>query len=74
MTTEAHSSTVAAPPTQGEEARPRWDWVEPSVWTERMLAALDNGVKGGKIAFFHAHGLVSLAAAHAAECQSLNKR
>ena len=26
----------------------RWDWVEASVWTERMLAALGNGVKGGK--------------------------
>lgn len=23
-------------------------WVEASIWTERMLAALDNGVKGGK--------------------------
>ena len=23
-------------------------WVEASVWTERMVAALDNGVKGGK--------------------------
>lgn len=26
----------------------RWTWVEGSVWTEAMLAALDNGVKGGK--------------------------
>ena len=25
-----------------------WEWVEASVWTERMLAALVNGVKGGK--------------------------
>ena len=25
-----------------------WSWVEPSVWTERMLAALGNGVEGGK--------------------------
>jgi len=25
-----------------------WSWVEASVWTERMLAALGNGVKGGK--------------------------
>ena len=25
-----------------------WDWVEPLVWNERMLAALGNGVKGGK--------------------------
>jgi len=25
-----------------------WGWVETGVWTERMLAALGNGVKGGK--------------------------
>jgi len=25
-----------------------WSWVEPSVWTERMLTALETGVKGGK--------------------------
>lgn len=25
----------------------RWPWVERSVWTERMLAALENGVRGG---------------------------
>jgi len=29
--------------------RPRdWSWVEASVWTERMVSALDNGVKGGR--------------------------
>jgi RNA-directed DNA polymerase len=27
---------------------PPWAWVEPSVWTDRMLAALVTGVKGGK--------------------------
>jgi RNA-directed DNA polymerase len=26
----------------------QWEWVEASVWTKRMLAALVNGVKGGK--------------------------
>jgi len=26
----------------------RWKWVERSVWTDRMLAALEQGVKGGK--------------------------
>ena len=26
----------------------RWEWVEPNVWTERMLATLENGVKGEK--------------------------
>ena len=25
-----------------------WAWVEAEVWTERMLSALENGVKGGK--------------------------
>lgn len=25
-----------------------WSWVEAEVWTERMLTALENGVKGGK--------------------------
>ena len=25
-----------------------WGWVEAGVWTERMLSALGNGVKGGK--------------------------
>jgi len=33
---------------QPGEARPtEWEWVERSVWTERMLEALENGVKGG---------------------------
>mgnify|MGYP002738568780 CR=1 FL=1 len=25
-----------------------WGWVDREIWTDRMLAALDNGVKGGK--------------------------
>jgi RNA-directed DNA polymerase len=29
-------------------SRDKWKWVEPSVWTERMLTALEEGVKGGK--------------------------
>lgn len=28
--------------------REKWNWAEPSVWTERMLTALEEGVKGGK--------------------------
>jgi RNA-directed DNA polymerase len=28
------------------EIRSRWGWVEPSVWTDRMLTALEEGVKG----------------------------
>jgi RNA-directed DNA polymerase len=31
----------------GKTRDPRF-WVEPTVWTERMLAALEQGVKGGK--------------------------
>lgn len=30
------------------EIRYRWSWVEPEVWTDRMLTALETGVKGGK--------------------------
>ena len=30
------------------EVRSRWLWVEPSVWTDRMLTALEKGVKGSK--------------------------
>lgn len=33
---------------QAGEVRARWAWVEPCVWTERMLTALEEGVKGGK--------------------------
>jgi RNA-directed DNA polymerase len=30
------------------EPMARWAWTESSVWTERMLTALDKGVKGGQ--------------------------
>lgn len=33
---------------QAGSCRARWAWSEPSIWTERMLAALEKGVKGGK--------------------------
>jgi RNA-directed DNA polymerase len=33
---------------RGREVDGRWEWTEPSVWTERMLDALERGVKGGK--------------------------
>lgn len=33
---------------QAGEAHGRWSWVEPNVWTERMLTALEKGVRGGK--------------------------
>ncbi len=45
------SKAPAVPVTakQGAETGHRdWCWVEASIWTPRMLAALENGVKGGK--------------------------
>lgn len=32
---------------QDGDVRARWRWAERSVWTERMLTALEEGVKGG---------------------------
>ena len=67
---------------QTGETQDRWSWVEPSVRTERMRTALDNGVKGGKWyslvddhqrwpnAFFTEHGLFSLSAARVSLCPS----
>src|SRR5882724_12069275 len=50
MTQENSESAVEA--TQGREAaggetRALW-WAEASIWTDRMVSALGNGVKGGK--------------------------
>jgi RNA-directed DNA polymerase len=46
---ESHAPGVPKKATQGAEAHRRdWWWVEASVWNERMLAALENGVKGGQ--------------------------
>lgn len=33
---------------QAGEIPARWRWVEPAVWTVRMLATLEQGVEGGK--------------------------
>jgi RNA-directed DNA polymerase len=44
---EQTPTTVPIAAKQVGEARSRWAWTEPAVWTERMLDALDNGVKGG---------------------------
>jgi RNA-directed DNA polymerase len=36
-------------PKQGKEAqRERWQWVEHSIWTDRMLRTLERGIEGGK--------------------------
>lgn len=32
----------------GGQTQSRWDWVERAVWNERMLEALETGVRGGK--------------------------
>lgn len=45
---EAKPGTVLKEAKQPGEALPvKWDWVEHSIWTERMLEALVKGVKGG---------------------------
>ena len=43
---EAKPTTVPEAKQVGE-VRARWAWTEPEVWTERMLTALEDGVKGG---------------------------
>jgi len=45
--TEAPPAAVPVAAKQAGEAQSRWGWVEPEVWTERMLTALEQGVKGG---------------------------
>ena len=46
---ESQAPVVPEKATQGAEIQGRdWSWVEATVWKERMLAALENGVKGGK--------------------------
>lgn len=44
---EGEPTSVPARAKQVGEVRSRWPWTEPSVWTERMLVALEQGVKGG---------------------------
>jgi RNA-directed DNA polymerase len=38
---------VTARSKQVEDVRARWAWTEATVWTDRMLTALETGVKGG---------------------------
>ena len=44
---ETPPSAVSATAKQDGEVWTRWAWAEPAVWTERMLTALEQGVKGG---------------------------
>ena len=46
--TEEQPEAVPARATRAGEILLRWGWVESTVWTERMLTALEQGVKGGK--------------------------
>jgi RNA-directed DNA polymerase len=41
------ASTVSQTTKQDAEAR-EYGWVEGSIWTDRMISALENGVKGGR--------------------------
>ena len=83
MTDRPEGRTSAIVPevaTQAEETRSRWSWTEPSVWTERMLTALEHRVRGcdwlslalakrvlcGAGVFLHTE-------AHAAGCQSARR-
>ena len=42
------TAQVSARAKQAEFTPTQWDWVDRTIWTERMLAALGNGVKGNK--------------------------
>ena len=44
----SQSVTVPEKAKQTESAPNQWAWVDRAIWTERMLAALGNGVKGNK--------------------------
>ena len=46
-TNRAARVTGSIQPKQAADIYARWGWVEHSVWTERMLTALEQGVKGG---------------------------
>ncbi|MGH7220049.1 MAG: group II intron reverse transcriptase/maturase [Nitrospiraceae bacterium] len=47
-TNEAQPAAVSDGAKQAGEIWQRWSWVERTVWTERMLTALEQGVRGGK--------------------------
>lgn len=44
---EERLSAVPETAKREREVPARWAWTEPAVWTERMLGALERGVKGG---------------------------
>lgn len=46
-TQERTGTEVLETAKQVSDVRARWAWSEPAVWTDRMLSALEKGVKGG---------------------------
>jgi len=46
--TERSPSTVPAGANRDGETPGRYAWVEPTIWTPRMVQALNDGVKGGR--------------------------
>jgi RNA-directed DNA polymerase len=50
MTTRPQEPPAAVPESakQAGDVRARWAWTEAAVWTDRMLTALEKGVKGEK--------------------------
>ena len=48
---ERKRKETAVPPQEAKQVSSNpaeWSWVDRSVWTDRMLAALGNGVKGNR--------------------------
>jgi RNA-directed DNA polymerase len=45
---EGQPARVSPAAKQAGGVRVRWAWTEPTIWTDRMLTALENGVKGGR--------------------------
>ena len=66
--TEEQPEAVPARAIRAGEILLRWGWVEPLVWTMRMLTALEQGAKGDQL--FAERGLYSLKTAHELACQS----
>ena len=87
MSQDACESTPVSVPRnagakQAGEVRVRWAWTERTVWTDRMLTALEQGVKGGvwfslierwPNAFFAAQELFSMETAHVRLRQSARR-
>ena len=80
MTGQAEEGPAGVPEKakQAGDIRARWAWAEPTVWTDRMLAALENGVIGREMvqldqrwpnSFFIEQGLFTMTIAHAGSRQ-----